>query len=649
MSAVNRPLRKIAFVSTHCVLDFTNGAATATLDGLTLLARSGFECNAFCRSHMDDCKEVLVEEVLAKRRVRYVVRNAQIGTYRARMNFTTHGKVPVTIFNSASTRGGWINAEESAAFLKGCEIFLDKNRPDVVWTYGGDPVSCELYRLIKRLGIPIVLALHNFAYRDAAVFGPIDYAVVPTEFAQRFYRETIGLECRKLPLVLNDARTRVSQHQPRYLTFVNPEPRKGLCVVARIADVLAHRRPDIPLLIVEGAARVNRLSQLGIDLGALRNVKTMPNTPDPQQFYAITKLLLMPSLMENAGFAAMEAMDNGIPVLASNRGGLPETIGDAGHLFDIPARYTPETRDLPTAEEVEPWVETIVRLWDDAAEFGRWSRAALLRAQQWHPDRLGPIYREFFGGITQSTSVAATPSAQRTNPADSVTMSADDPCTSWRERICYLCELPEEELAKLDIAMLNLVCARLLPGSEGVDFTACLRKLDEWARLVRLNTEHWWPNFVSAPEKFNHSPNRFRMTALVTMLQRHLGVHYYLPFNEGDYNALDSQNLFIHGLLGGHGGTCVTMPVLYIAVGRRLGYPLKLVEAYDTSLPAGMNRAGNGSISNARVPALPLLTTIISSSGRGRFRQNCATEASTCGACRRARNWRTSCWNGPVV
>ncbi len=54
-----------------------------------------------------------------------------------------------------------------------------------------------------------------------------------------------------------------------------------------------------------------------------------------------------------------------------------------------------------------------------------------------------------------------------------------------------------------------------------------------------------------------------------------------MPFSEGDYNATDSRNLFIHGVLDGHGGTCVTMPVLYIAVGRRLGYPLKLVEAYQ--------------------------------------------------------------------
>ena len=53
----------------------------------------------------------------------------------------------------------------------------------------------------------------------------------------------------------------------------------------------------------------------------------MPNSPDARRFLAVTKLLLMPSLMENAAVVAMEAMFNGIPVLASNRGGLPETVG----------------------------------------------------------------------------------------------------------------------------------------------------------------------------------------------------------------------------------------------------------------------------------------------------------------------------------
>ena len=416
---MNHTIRKIAFVSPHCVLDFTNGAATATLDALVFLQALGFQCEAFCNSRLDSWEEVLVEEVLAQRGLRYEVRNAQIGSYRGRMIFTLYGKAPVTLFNSVSTRGTWIDRAEIAAFLSGCEIFLARNRPDLVWTYGGDPVSLAVQRLAKHFGIPILFALHNFFYRHLEPFRLADRVIVPTEFARKFYTETLGLACQLLPLVVDPGRVEVMKNSEgnhleksphpsplsegdgaTYVTFVNPEPRKGGHVFARIAHVLSRRRPDIRLLLVEGASKLNFLAGLGADFGGLKNVRAMPNSPDARQFLAATKVLLMPSLMENAGLIAMEAMFNGIPVLASNRGGLPETIGDAGFLFDIPARYTLETRDVPTAKEMEPWVATIIRLWDDAAEYERWSRAARERAGRWRPERLAPIYREFFASIT---------------------------------------------------------------------------------------------------------------------------------------------------------------------------------------------------------------------------------------------------------
>jgi hypothetical protein len=60
-------LPKIAFVSPHCLVDFTNGAATATLDALVFLQSLGFHCEAFCNSSFDSWQEVLVEEVLSHR------------------------------------------------------------------------------------------------------------------------------------------------------------------------------------------------------------------------------------------------------------------------------------------------------------------------------------------------------------------------------------------------------------------------------------------------------------------------------------------------------------------------------------------------------------------------------------------------------
>ena len=93
--------------------------------------------------------------------------------------------------------------------------------------------------------------------------------------------------------------------------------------------------------------------------------------------------------------------------------------------------------------------------------------------------------------------------------------------------------------------------------------------------------------FHRSGARFENSPGKFRMMALVTVLQRDLGVRDDPACQEGPYCALDPRTLFIHGLLDGHGGTCVTMPVLYVAIGRRLGYPLFLVQAREHFLERG--------------------------------------------------------------
>ena len=271
----------------------------------------------------------------------------------------------------------------------------------------------------------------------------VDRVVVPTEFARRYYAEKLGLTCEVLPLVVDPGRVEVVRAMPaRSLAVSRRERRRRStrrsstraaqgCTCLRTDRRCAFAAAAGHSALDGGRGRQGKLSGAArARLRGLKNVRIMPNLPDSRKFLAATRILLMPSLMENAGLVAMEAMLNGIPVLASNRGGLPETIDDAGFLFDIPARYTPETRDIPTAEEVEPWVETIIRLWDDPGYYNVCSRRARERSQRWHPNRLGPIYREFFGRITRPVSVAAGASAQPAEPFKSAAASADDPCAA---------------------------------------------------------------------------------------------------------------------------------------------------------------------------------------------------------------------------
>jgi hypothetical protein len=358
-------IRNIAFVSPHCVLDFTNGAATATLDALKFLASLGFQCQALCNTQIDAWEEVLVEEILARRGVRYIVRpNAQIGRYQGRMIFTSHGPVPITLFNSASTRGGWMSPEEIAAFLTTCEIFLERNRPDLVWTYGGDHVALAIQELVRRRGIPILFALHNLTYRNSDPFRLVDRVIVPTEFARRHYCDTLGLECHCLPLVVDPARvvaertsgsfnsgtaaggpgcphpSPLPEGAGMHVTFVNPTPLKGVFVFARIAECLSRRRPDIPLLLVEGAARRHALGELGVPLGAVENLRTMPNSHDPRGFLGVTKLLLGSD------------KGSGVFVLASRTSPSNPPSSNTGQLYDSNGNRTADA-NLTAGDESE--------------------------------------------------------------------------------------------------------------------------------------------------------------------------------------------------------------------------------------------------------------------------------------------------------
>jgi hypothetical protein len=141
--------------------------------------------------------------------------------------------------------------------------------------------------------------------------------------------------------------------------------------------------------------------------------------------------------------------------------------------------------------------------------------------------------------------------------------------------------MSSEELAKQDLALLNLRAAEGLPGAEKLNFTELLATLDRWAQKVKLDTDRNLYQFLQKPDEFQHSEAYYRMLMLVTVLQQDFGVHYnFERINDIDFTR--SQDLFLHGMVGStNGGTCVSMPVLYTVVARRLGYPVYLVNAKE--------------------------------------------------------------------
>ncbi len=400
--------RRILHVNRICYLDDSNGAAVSSRALLEVLQWQGFTVEALTGSIIEVGEELNPASWLESRGFAPSKRDfGYSATVDARgvvednnVDHRVVNGVSATILLGHPGRPGDPSDDECRDFLAWLDRTLDLFRPDVVVNFGGDRLSNAIRATVRRAGIAVVFPLHNLSYDVRWPFDDVAAALVPSRFAADHYRRTIGLECAVIPNPVEFGRARATDHHPRYLTFVNPSPEKGVFVFARIADELARTRPDIPFLVVEARGSERTLAECGLNLARNGNISLMTHTSDPRQFWGVTKLCLMPSLcMESQGLVAVEAMINGIPVIGSDRGALPETLGNGGIALPLPDRLTPLTRELPTASQVTPWIKAIIDLWEDPSWLAERSHRAKREADRWAPEVLGPQYAQLFANV----------------------------------------------------------------------------------------------------------------------------------------------------------------------------------------------------------------------------------------------------------
>ena len=173
-----------------------------------------------------------------------------------------------------------------------------------------------------------------------------------------------------------------------YLLYVGArKPHKNLPLLFEaLARIRAAERPP---LVLSGApwdagdplARLARQLGLGAVVhfaGDLRDERTLACV------YSGAALYVQPALTEGFGLPPLEAMACGTPVLSSNGGALPGTLGDAAEL--LPPR------------DPDAWAQTIAALLGDAARRGELARRGLAhsRAFTWKrtAERTLAVYEE---------------------------------------------------------------------------------------------------------------------------------------------------------------------------------------------------------------------------------------------------------------
>jgi len=279
------------------------------------------------------------------------------------------GPIQHKLLVTASTQREAMTSIEEGIWFALYEQILDQQKPDVLYYYGGQPFDYLIANEARRRGIPVAFYLANGNYHNTRWKDDIDLVLTDSQATADLYKERIGLNVQPLGTFIDPVQVVAPQHSRERLLFINPVPAKGAVWVVRLALWLEQHQPDLVLEVVEsrgGWQDILRVTTraMGHERDTLNNVVITPNSHDMRPIYSRAWLLLAPSLWwESAGRVIPEAMLNGIPVICTERGGMPEMVGSGGIVMRLNEKYYEQPWGvIPSEEEISQLGQCIVGL-----------------------------------------------------------------------------------------------------------------------------------------------------------------------------------------------------------------------------------------------------------------------------------------------
>ena len=261
-------------------------------------------------------------------------------------------------------------------------------RPDVAVVQAGKPL--EIAEALSKLSVPTVVHLRDLQFDELGGDPRCDPAIrfiANSKFPAEAFQRKFPIPARVIHnIVLREQY--MTERSGNLVTFVNPNPKKGLELAFQVAEQL----PQIGFQFVEGWPMDSETRRtLQSRAAAAGNIAWRRRTRDMRDIYRRTRVLLVPSQWEEAwGRVVTEAQISGIPVLASNRGGLPESVGPGGLL-------------LPH-DDLAQWCQVVEDVWCNETTWQRLAERAMehSRRADLDPAILVSAYREVLDQVVQS-------------------------------------------------------------------------------------------------------------------------------------------------------------------------------------------------------------------------------------------------------
>ncbi|NNE46227.1 MAG: N-acetyl-alpha-D-glucosaminyl L-malate synthase BshA [Rhodothermales bacterium] len=273
-------------------------------------------------------------------------------------------------------------------------------------------LGCEDYE------IPVVTTLHGtditIVGRDPSFQPVVNYSInqsdgvtAVSEFLKRetYDRFSIRKEIEVIPNFIDTRRFRKmdKDHFKRALCpngekllihVSNFRPVKNATQVVEVFHKLKSENHSVKLLLVGDGPDRTGTERLSRELGVFDDVRFLGKQEPIEEILSIADAFIMPSGSETFGLAALEAMACGVPVVASDIGGLPELISDG------------ETGFLCPLDDVSCFADRIRSLLDDESMRDNMGRAAReSAADRFDVNRIIPMYEEYYERVKAGDTI----------------------------------------------------------------------------------------------------------------------------------------------------------------------------------------------------------------------------------------------------
>lgn len=177
--------------------------------------------------------------------------------------------------------------------------------------------------------------------------------------------------------------------------------------VKRIMDVveafaLVRKQIAARLLMVGDGPERRPAEDLARELGLQDDILFLGNQNAVEEIYSIGDVFMLPSESEAFGLSALEAMACGVPVVASNAGGLPELVvhGHTGFVSEV--------------GDVADLAKNTLYLLEDHDRWQQFSQQARSHAEDFEQMKLTQRYARFYEQVVAAAQAGVSPANVRT-------------------------------------------------------------------------------------------------------------------------------------------------------------------------------------------------------------------------------------------